>query len=224
MRVKNTAEQQKEKFRFTLSKFSHEIRNPISLISSELQIMASSHPEIISYDCWDDIMDNLEYVKILLDELSNYNNAETLCPVPTEMTAYLRSIAASVKPTLDYLGIELKINLPDTRIPLPIDRTKMRQALLNLLRNAQEAISGSHGKIEISAELHGESLSIRIQDNGCGIPTDKLQDIFLPFVTYKSGGTGLGLAITKQIIEAHGGSLDVESTLHKGTVFQIFLG
>ena len=75
MKTNTTAEQIREEFQFTLSKFSHEIRNPISLINSSLQMMANSHPDVTDYENWDDIMDNLDYVKELLNELSSYNNA-----------------------------------------------------------------------------------------------------------------------------------------------------
>ena len=63
MQTITTEKKLKEEFSFTLSRLSHEIRNPISLISSELQLMASSHPELCSYRQWDNLMDNLEYVK-----------------------------------------------------------------------------------------------------------------------------------------------------------------
>lgn len=224
MQAKTTAEQQMEDFRYTLSKFSHEIRNPIALINSELQMIASSHPEIADCKCWDDIIENLDYIKVLLNELSDYNNAGTLCLTPTDSGSYLRTVTASVKPALDYLGISLEASIPSDLPILPFDRIKMRQALLNLLRNAQESISGPGGKILVTAAAQQQGICITIEDNGCGMDSGQLANIFLPFVTYKPDGTGLGLAITKQIIEAHGGRLEADSTLHQGSVFRIFLG
>lgn len=223
MQANDTLEQQKREFQMILSKFSHEIRNPIALISSELQLMASFHPEVFSYKCWDDIMENLEYVSQLLKEMSNYNNAENLHPVPTDFNDFLRTILASVRPTLDYLGIHLESHLSPGLPTLPVDQIKLRQALLNLLRNAQESISGSEGRITVNAYATSCGLCISIGDNGCGMDTEQIEHIFQPFVTYKSGGTGLGLAITRQIIEAHNGELQVESKLHEGTIFRIIL-
>ena len=69
-----TLEQQKKELQMTLSKFTHEIRNPVALIQSELQMLASAHPELNSYDGWYGIMENLEYIRELLNELSRYNN------------------------------------------------------------------------------------------------------------------------------------------------------
>ena len=83
-----TLEQQKKELQMTLSKFTHEIRNPVALIQSELQMLASAHPELNSYDGWYGIMENLEYIRELLNELSRYNNAEHLSPVQTDITSF----------------------------------------------------------------------------------------------------------------------------------------
>lgn len=224
MQTDTTTEQLKSEFRYTLSRLSHEIRNPVALISSELQLLASSHPEVASYEGWADIMDNLEYVSELLTDLSGYNNAGKISPVPTNLGEYLRGILNSVKPTLDYLGVSLEIRLDEPLPELSLDRTKMRQALLNLLRNAQESLSLPDGKITVHAFSQGNGACISIRDNGCGIPPERLADIFTPFITSKPNGNGLGLAVTKQIVEAHGGHIEVSSTIGEGTEFQIFLG
>lgn len=224
MQVNTTAKQQEKEFRFTLSKLSHEIRNPLALVSSELQMIVSSHPEIAAYEGWDDIMDNLEYIKELLNELSDYNNAGKLTLHPTDLYTFLYSILASYKPTLEYLGIKLEADIPSHLPTIPLDQTKMRQALLNLLRNAQEAISHPQGKIKVQAKILPDGIRISICDNGCGITHSQQPDIFTPFVTFKSGGTGLGLPITRQIIEAHGGHLEISSVPDQGTEVRIFLG
>ncbi|MDC7290637.1 HAMP domain-containing histidine kinase [Blautia schinkii] len=224
MQANTTVEKLKKEFQFTLSKFSHEIRNPIALMSSELQMMASSHPEITAFECWDDLMDNLEYVKQLLDELSNYNNAGRVCLTSTDLHSYLNAVLSSVKPTLDYLGIVLETEIPDSLPTLPLDRVKMRQALLNLLRNAHESINHPQGKIAVRAETQNNTVCISISDNGCGMEPAQQKDIFSPFVTSKPTGTGLGLAVTRQVIEAHGGRIEVDSIPGQGSIFRIFLG
>lgn len=215
--------QQKKDFQLTLSKFAHEIRNPLALVQSELQMMASSHPEITEYREWEDILENLEYIRDLLGEMTNYNNAGQLSPQPTDPVGLLNSIAASFRPSLEYLGISLETDIPDHLPLLSLDPIKIRQALLNLLRNAQEAISHSHGIIRISAKAVSDGICIAVSDNGCGMTDARQAEVFRPFVTYKSGGTGLGLSVTRQIIEAHGGKITVQSVPDQGTVFQIFL-
>lgn len=224
MQANTAVEQLKSEFQLTLSKFSHEIRNPVALINSELQMLVSSHPEITDYEGWENIMSNLEYIKELLNELSNYNNAGKTVLQDTPLPDYLNEVLSSVKPTLDYLGISLETEISPTLPTIPLDRVKMRQALLNLLRNAQEAISRHNGKIIVRAFPQEERACIIIEDNGCGICPEGLKDIFTPFITSKSTGSGLGLAVTREIIAAHGGHIEVSSIPNQGTVFRILLG
>ena len=216
-----TLEQQKKELQMTLSKFTHEIRNPVALIQSELQMIASAHPELNSYDGWYSIMENLEYIRELLNELSRYNNAEQLSPVQTDITLLLKSIIRSFQPALEYLGITLETDIPQTLPVLCLDQTKIHQAILNLLRNAQESIQHSHGTISVTAAAVPDGICISVCDNGCGMTETQIKNIFNPFVTYKPTGTGLGLPVTRQIIEAHGGSLKVRSMPGKGTEFQV---
>lgn len=224
MQETNKYKQQKQEFHFTLSKFSHEIRNPLALISSELQMMAGSHPEVRDFSEWNDILDNIDHIRCLLDELSGYQNAERLSLTETDFILCLDSILNSFRPALDYLGITLKTCIPCSHPPLNLDQTKIRQAFLNLLRNAQESIQNPHtGVIQVTASAVPGGFSVSIRDNGCGMTASQMEKIFCPFVTYKPGGTGLGLAVTRQIIEAHHGTLTVTSTPGKGSCFTVFL-
>ena len=99
---------------------------------------------------------------------------------------------------------------------------KLREAILNIVRNASEAID-EKGIISIGAQKQQGQLLLTITDNGCGIPEEYLPTLFDPFVTHKKEGTGLGLPIAKQVIEAHGGSICVSSRLGQGSSFQISL-
>lgn len=109
-----TVSKLKNDFHYTLSKFSHELRNPLTLINSGLQMIASAHPEVKEYAHWDDVMDNLDYVKELLDELSAFNNAGHVKRENIDTCSYLRTILSSIKPTLDYLEITLETDIPDS--------------------------------------------------------------------------------------------------------------
>lgn len=224
MQADTTAEQLKNEFRLTLSKFAHEIRNPIALINSELQLMVSSHPELADYTQWSDLMDNLEYIKALLNEFSDYNNAEKLTLHSVNPGEFLHSVLSSEKTTLNYLGIALETEIDDRLPQILIDRIKMRQALINLLRNARESITHPNGQITVSLHSADFGVCISVKDNGCGMTDRQLENIFSPFVTSKSEGTGLGLAIAEQIVKAHGGSIEASSQPGQGSVFKIFLG
>lgn len=220
----NTVNELKNDFHYTLSKFSHELRNPLTLINSGLQMIASAHPEVEEYDHWDDVMDNLDYVKELLDELSAFNNAGHIKTETIDTCSYLKTILSSIKPTLDYLDITLETDIPTSLPSIALDRIRVRQMLLNLLKNAWEAVPVPGGKISVSAFPEGSGIRIDIQDNGCGISEEQQATIFQPFFTTKESGTGLGLAVSKQIAQAHHGDISLESTPGQGTVFHIFLG
>ena len=102
------------------------------------------------------------------------------------------------------------------------DKTKLQEVFLNLLRNAADAASPD-GTISMTAEQSKDSIIIQVQDNGCGISKEHLSSIFEPFTTYKKNGTGLGLSISESIIQAHGGTIEVDSAPQKGSTFRITL-
>lgn len=187
-------------------------------------MIASAHPEVKEYEHWDDVMDNLDYVKELLDELSAFNNAGHVKRENIDTCCYLRTILSSIKPTLDYLEITLETDIPDSLPSIALDRIRVRQMLLNLLKNAWEAVPIPGGKISFSVIPENSGIRIDIRDNGCGISKEQQAAIFQPFFTTKESGTGLGLAVSKQIAQAHSGDITLESTPGQGTVFHIFLG
>lgn len=213
---------QKDEFEFMLSKISHEIRNPVTLINSFLQMMATKYPQVEQFDYWEDIQENMEFLIDLLNELSKYNNAFRLNQEKIDMNTYLESVANSMRPTLTYLNITLNYESSSNLPSMEVDKVKLREAILNIVRNASEAID-EKGIISIGAQKQQGQLLLTITDNGCGIPEEYLPTLFDPFVTHKKEGTGLGLPIAKQVIEAHGGSICVSSRLGQGSSFQISL-
>lgn len=212
----------KEEFQFTLSKVSHEIRNPVALIHSYLQMTENKYPQVSEFDYWDDIRENMDYLIALLDELSVYNNAGRLKKAPLNLDYFLRSIVSSVRFAMRYLNIQVSYQAPSAELYVEADDIKLRQALLNIIRNASEAI-GAAGRIQIELLASADTAQIRISDNGKGIPKEYLSTLFDPFVTHKKDGTGLGLAITRQVIQAHQGQIEVTSQENVGTTFTLYL-
>ena len=223
----------------TLSTFSHEVRNPLTLIYSTIQLIETRHPEVFSFEHWDDLHQDLEYLVQLLNELSLYNNGEKLHCTDVPMTTYLQKIALSYAASLTDLDIEFSSSIAPDLPVITLDEVKFRQAILNLLNNARDAVfsktnasyhvghtssEGLSPSIRLSALCSDASeLLIRISDNGCGISEKDLPNIFQPFITHKENGTGLGLAVTERVIRAHHGSVEVESTSSSGTTFLLRL-
>lgn len=208
----------------TVSMIAHEIRNPLTLVSSSLQIIEKQHPEVREFNNWTQTMEDIQFMCSLLNELSSFNNSSTLHHSVFSIERLIKNIAVSFAISLDADGSEIEFT---SRVMPGMgdftgDKIKLEEVLLNLLRNAREAV-GENGRISLTAERQKDTVIIRCKDNGCGIPENIIDTIFDPFVTYKENGTGLGLSSSKQIVEAHGGSIFAESSPETGTVFTVTL-
>lgn len=208
----------------SVSMVAHEIRNPLTLVSSSLQIIEAQHPEVKEFNNWSQTMEDVEFMCSLLNELSSFNNSSTLHHSVFSIERLLKNIAVSFAIALDAedSGIEFTSRIVPGMGDFTGDKIKLEQVVLNILRNAKEAVR-EDGHISMMAERQKDIIIIRCQDNGCGIPEDIMDTIFDPFVTHKENGTGLGLSSAKQIVEAHGGSIYAESSPETGTVFTVTL-
>lgn len=214
----------------TVSMITHEIRNPLTLVYSTLQLIESAHPEVHTFKHWGSLHEDLEYMTQLLAELSAYNNGSALHLTTLDTESFLKKAVLSFAASTTASSIEFSSYIAPKLPSIQGDAMKLKEVLLNLLKNALEAFTpGTAGSIRLGADTvtdpgtGSRHLQIQIQDTGCGISQEQMDDIFQPFVTYKSGGTGLGLPLTKRIIEAHGGTLQVNSILGSGTTFTILL-
>lgn len=199
----------------------HEIGNPLTYLNSSAQLLEESHISLKSDKHWVAIRDEIVFMTELLSQLSAFNNGSTLRMEETNIHDLLASVVLTLASSSTEDHVEISSSIP--HLPLvTIDRNKIRQVIINLLKNAKEACT-SQGQVLLSAHHESDHIVISIKDNGCGIPDALLPDIFTPFKTFKSGGTGLGLAITHEIITAHEGSIKVYSREGKGSEFVITL-
>lgn len=241
-------------YKESISVVTHEIRNPLTLVYSSLQLIESAHPEVHTFHHWDALHQDVLYMMQLLADLSNYNNGLSLHKKPLDTTAFFKQLVLSFAASSAASGIEFTSYIAPELPSVSADAPKLREVLLNLLKNAFEAFpSGTTGFVRLdtdtinSANIASDNrntssapeasgnacysdnapddiyLRIRIRDNGCGIPSQRMEDIFTPFVTFKNNGTGLGLPLSRRIIDAHGGTLNVTSSKEAGTVFTILL-
>lgn len=198
---------------------AHEIKNPLASLTGSIQLL---------YEELDIDDQHQKLMRIVCRE------ADRLSSLVTDFLMFARPPAGAPRSLNASRAVEEIVDLfarenrgadhirihrdlaPDQWVRMDPDH--LRQVLWNLLRNASEAIPASG---EISVDLfpsREDQVTVRISDNGCGIPEDLLPTIFDPFVTTKAHGTGLGLSIVHRIIESAGGRLDIESRLEKGTV------
>lgn len=207
---------------YAVSKISHELRNPLALVYSSLQLIEKQHPEVREFRHWNEMREDTEFVVELLQELSVYNNGSHLRKTVFSSHDFFSHICLSYAASCVDTGIEFTSRIAPDLPEITADKVKLQEVFLNLLQNAKDAVS-SEGKIRLDVSSSENEVTVLISDNGCGIPAEHLEDIFDTFVTYKSGGTGLGLAIAQRTIQAHHGSITVESESGRGACFTIVL-
>ncbi|MFQ7288503.1 MAG: two-component system sensor histidine kinase NtrB [Lacrimispora saccharolytica] len=205
-----------------LSKVSHEIRNPVALINSFLQLLAVNHPELKDDNCFLKIEENMDFLKGLLDELSTYNHSHTANMEDVNPYLLLQDLTASAALCWNHRESNFS-SQKETAVPrIPIDKIKFQQLISNLIRNAAESMPDG-GTIHIRLSCDGDFVTIKVEDTGCGIPEEYLPTLFDLFVTHKKNGTGLGLAICREIVTAHHGSISAQSVPGEGTTFTVML-
>lgn len=205
------------------STISHELRNPLTLIYSSLQLLEKECPAVCESGLWPQIKhDVLDTIQLLRNMTASFGVPvrQLLC-----IQELIKEITASFSPAARMRQIrfesEIPADLPD--IMIMADRQKIREAVFNLLINAadaiEESIAGSQessvslspGKISLSIQKEGPDVCIHIRDNGPGIPPERLATLFHSYVTYRPDGFGLGLAVSESIAKQHGGSLTADT-------------
>jgi len=129
---------------------------------------------------------------------------------------------ALLEPELDNRGIQVKVRLGRNLPITAIDATQMQQVLVNLIKNAMQAMTKG-GNLSVQTGEGSEDIWVSVADTGGGIPQDQLNRIFEPFYTTKEKGSGLGLMIVQRIVRGHGGRIELESQVGRGATFRIWL-
>lgn len=208
--------------KYLLSKFSHELRNPLSTVYSTIQLIEMQHPEVKEFKYWSNLLPDLEYMNELLTQLSDFSKSEELQVSTFSLRNLLERISLSFAASITDSDVEYTAKISPSVTQITGDKTKLQEVFLNLLKNAFDAAHPDK-TIYLEAFSCDGFVVIKIMDTGHGISEEQLPTIFTPFVTYKKNGSGLGLAISNNIIKAHGGTISVESTVNCGTTFTITL-
>lgn len=220
-----------------ISKISHEIRNPLTLIYSTLQLMESSTPNITELKYWKQIIYDTKDLVYLLEELSSFNSCDMLNLTSIDLCALINDLKNSYLPKANKQNISLNVvanEIVEKNISNYIcDPMKLRRVFTNIIENALNAFDSvnTNGTIVISLDMNNSLyykgyldsyVAISIRNNAKPIPKDEIETIFKPFITYKPNGSGLGLALSSKIINSHGGSIQVTSD-EDYTEFIVFL-
>lgn len=226
-------------------RLAHEIKNPLTPIQLSAERLSRKLGKVLDEDSTiflnrmtGTIIQQVDTLKEMVNAFSDYARAPALAMRSVDLNRIITEVAALYQSNEQQVRLELALD--DTLQMMQIDPHRIRQLLVNLIKNALEAIgadneSGQHGqgKLVIRTEVEQSdparctsgvpNVMLSLQDNGSGIPEDMLPQLFEPYVTNKRKGTGLGLAIVKKIVEEHGGSLSAGNLEPKGAMISITL-
>ncbi len=141
---------------------------------------------------------------------------------PASLNDVVNETLKLLRPELDNRGVSLKTRLARQLPATPIDATQIQQVLVNLIKNAIHAMTKG-GTLTVQTAEGAQGVWVSVADTGGGIPQEQISRIFDPFFTTKKKGTGLGLMIVQRIVRAHGGRIELESQVGRGTVFRVWL-
>jgi two-component system sensor histidine kinase HydH len=209
---------------------AHEVKNPLGAIKGAAQLLADPgngrEPDAPTREFVGIILEEVDRLDRVVRSVLDYGRPSKGNPVSVDVNA-------AVRRTLQVIGssreqaTRLLLETDDALPPVRLDEEQLRQVLINLVRNAEEAMGGegavvvtTHRRLAPSGSGYVE---IAVQDRGPGIPEDQLPHLFVPFFTTKPRGTGLGLAISQRMVQSMGGRIEVVSQPGVGSVFTILL-
>ncbi len=216
---------------------AHEMMNsltPIASLSESLEVLLKTAERAGPADVAhtnEDLVTALEAIKRrslgLMDFVERYRAVAEL-PRPrlqqVQMHALVRAVSHLMGARLDQSGVDYRILVEPEDLCADADPQLLEQALINLLRNAADAVAGvEKPRIEVSCRARDEQVAIEVSDNGMGVPEDQRDQIFVPFFTTKAGGSGIGLNLARQIALSHGGRLELRANPLRGCVFTLLL-
>lgn len=203
---------------------AHEIRNPLASISGSVQLLSLQAGNEEDKKLFNIVIRETDRLNLLISEFLDY--AKPL-PKPTQrmnLTALLGEVLDFVRFNKKLRADVLQERLWDGEVYILGFKDKLKQAFLNIIINAYQAMEKTESpRLTVQVERQDAVIILRIRDSGSGMGEETRRRIFEPFYTTKTQGTGLGLAVTHQILESHGASIMVESTIEKGTEFVIKL-
>jgi signal transduction histidine kinase len=207
---------------------AHEIKNPLSTIRLNMELLAEDleeaqtpagrrslkRVEVVRREC--------QRLQSLLDDFLSFAKVRRLQLQPTDVNHQIDDALDFFQPEADHGKIEV-VRYLDPDLPrIMLDREAFRQALLNLIINAKQAMPEG-GQLVVRTAAQGDKVVISLIDTGCGMDDRILSKMFEAFFSTKPGGSGLGLPTTEKLIAAHGGEIRVQSEVGRGTQFTIEL-
>ncbi len=203
---------------------AHEVRNPLTNLNLALEHLRDEMPkDNESVKLYSEIIErNAKRIDTLITEMLNSSKPKDLNLELADVTDILNETITLATDSINLNQIKLQKNYVSNLPRILVDREKLKIAFLNIIVNAVDAMERGKGELTVDVKLKDNTIVVTLSDNGKGIAADDIEKLFDPFFTEKPGGMGLGLTSTKNIISSHNASIEVESTVKKGTSFIIY--
>ncbi|WP_244964887.1 ATP-binding protein [Paenibacillus barcinonensis] len=199
---------------------AHEIRNPLTAIRGFLQLSRGQAFNIAPW--YEVIMSEVTRVTDLTGEFLQFSKPQVNHMKPEKLAQCLERVMSLTESDAASRGHRITLDMKDESVSVNMDRDKIVQVLINLIRNAFEAMPDP-GEVRMDMLKEGDRVLISVSDTGSGIPESSLSSIFNPFFTTKEEGTGLGLALCQKIVQDHNGKITVQSEPGTGSTFTLCL-
>lgn len=207
---------------------AHEIKNPLSTVQLNLQLLQEDLDP--SNPAYSRLLNRLSIVhreasrlRDILDDFLRYAGKIELKKSTVDLNELLEELVDFFTPQAQLQRVQLRLKKADgPALSAPVDARLLKQAVLNLMINALQAMPGG-GELILAASRDERHAVIDVIDTGKGIPPDAVDKIFQAYYSTKKGGTGLGLAMAQRIIREHGGRVEVRSEVGKGSDFKLYL-
>jgi PAS domain S-box-containing protein len=201
---------------------AHEIGNPLTSISSYVQILREMDHDEFTKESLDTVAKHITRIADIVRQMSSFSKTRESDLGHHDALELVDMTLDLVKYDKRMKGIKINVEIPEKLPPVRVNETQMIQVLLNIILNAADAMANG-GNLDIRARGLDEEVEISVADSGTGIPEEHLEKIFDPFFTTKEKGTGLGLAVSYNIIRSYQGDILVESRPEGGTIFRVRL-
>lgn len=207
---------------------AHEIRNPLSTIKLNLQLLiedlapAADERQQTHLHRLEAVADEVARLQDVLEDFLRFIGRPDLHLAPVDLGGLVRDLADFFAPQAQAAQVRVRVETPDRPVVVRADGDLLKQAMLNLMINAQQAMPDG-GEMAIRVRRSRRRAYVDVVDTGCGMTPEVAARVFEAYFTTKPGGTGLGLAIVQRIIQEHGGQITVDSQPGAGTTFTLRL-
>lgn len=196
---------------------AHEIRNPLAGISGAIEVLRHEIPEGRE-EVIKEILEQVRRLDERVHDLLMFARTSALKYEEVDPATLVRSTLALLSEEPKMRDVRTHVTAEPEPMTARMDRGQMQEVLVNLIRNAAEAMDGG-GELALSVERAKRDVILRVEDTGPGVPPHNIKEIFKPFFTTRPKGTGLGLSIARRTVEAHGGTLTYEKGERGGARF-----